>query len=109
EFFSETIQFDYPVSQNHQLFHPAEHLLQNLSQYLRKRQQECQHIQWTFSDIYRNTFTLSVHSDSPESHWELLYDLTVIQLDNRELPFEVDSVTLTCRNATPVQNRSQTL
>lgn len=109
ETFSENIQFDYPISQSDQLHHPIEYLLQNLSQYLRKRQQECQHIEWKLFDIYRNNFVFHVHSDSAESHWELLYDLTLIQLDSRELPFEVDSLTLTCINASPSQNRSQTL
>lgn len=108
ETFSENIQFDYPISQSDQLHHPIEYLLQNLSHYLRKRQLECQHIEWKLFDIYRNHFILHVHSDSAESHWELLYDLTLIQLDNRELPFEVDSLTLTCINANPSQNRSQT-
>ncbi|RYY74742.1 MAG: DNA polymerase Y family protein [Gammaproteobacteria bacterium] len=107
EFFSENIQFDYPIGQSDQLYYPIEHLLQNLSHYLRKRQLACQHIEWKLSDIYRNSFLLSVHSDSAESHWELLYDLTLIQLDNRELPFEVDSLTLNCRDASPVQNKTQ--
>lgn len=109
ENFSENIQFDYPISQSDQLHHPIEYLLQNLSQYLRKRQQECQYIEWTLFDIYRNNYVLHVQSDSAESHWELLYDLTLIQLDSRELPFEVDSLTLTCINASACQNRSQTL
>ena len=107
--FSENIQFDYPISQSDQLHYPIEHLLQNLSQYLRKRQFACQHIEWKLSDIHRNSFLLTVHSDSAESHWELLYDLTLIQLDNRELPFEVDSLALNCRDASPVQNKSQSL
>ncbi len=109
EFFSENIQFDYPINQSEQLHYPIEHLLQNLSHYLRKRQQACQHIEWKLSDIYHNSFLLKVHSDSAESHWELLYDLTLIQLDNRELPFEVDSLTLNCRDARLVQNKSQSL
>jgi protein ImuB len=109
EFFSENIQFDYPISQSDQLHHPIEYLLQNLSQHLRKRQLACQHVEWKLSDIYRNNFLLQVHSDSAESHWELLYDLTLIQLDNRELPFEVDSLTLNCRDARLSQNSSQSL
>jgi len=109
EFFSENIQFDYPINQTDQLHYPIEHLLQNLSQYLRKRQLQCQYIQWIFSDIYHNHFALPVRSDTAESHWELLYDLTLIQLDNRELPFEVDSLTLKCQSAMPLQNRSQSL
>ena len=109
EFFSEHIQFDYPISLSEQLHYPIEHLLQNLSEYLRKRQLQCQRIEWMLADIYRNKFLLVVNSDTPESHWELLYDLTLIQLDSRELPFEVDSLTLTCHHASAAQNRSQLL
>lgn len=109
EFFSESIQFDYPITQNDQLYYPVENLLQNLSHYLRHRQLECQHIEWILSDIYRNTFLVHVHSDSAESHWQLLYDLTLIQLNNRELPFEVDSLRLICRHTNPIQNRNQLL
>ncbi|GGY72533.1 DNA repair nucleotidyltransferase [Cellvibrio zantedeschiae] len=109
EFFSDYIQFDYPITQNDQLYYPVESLLQNLSDYLQKRQLECQHIEWTLSDIYHNKFLLNVHSDTPESHWQLLYDLTLIQLDSRELPFEVDSLTLICRNTNSMQNRNQLL
>lgn len=109
ESFSENIQFDYPISQSGQLHYPIEHLLQNLSHYLRKRQLACQHIEWKLSDIYHNSFLFSVHSDSAESHWELLYDLTLIQLETRELPFEVDSLTLSCCDAHAVQNKSQIL
>lgn len=109
EFFCENIQFDYPITQNDQLYYPAETLLQSLSDYLRKHQFECQHIEWTLFDIYRNKFTIHIHSDSTEIHWQLFYDLTIIQLDNRELPFEVDSLTLLCNKTQPIQNRNQLL
>ncbi|RYD73426.1 MAG: DNA polymerase Y family protein [Sphingobacteriales bacterium] len=109
EFFFEYIQFDYPIRQSDQLHHPIEYLLKNLTQYLRKRQQACQHIEWKLSDIYRNEFFLSVKSDTPESHWKLLYDLSLIQLDNRELPFEVDSLTLSCWHVQSIQNKNQLL
>ncbi len=109
EYFSERIQFDYPITQSNQLYHPIEHLLQNLSNYLRRRQQQSQHIEWTLGDIYNNKFIINMHSDTPESYWQLLYDLTLIQLDNRELPFEVDSLELNCRSTSPTQNKNQLL
>ncbi len=109
EYFSEQIQFDYPITQNDQLYHPIETLLQNLSNYLRQRQLECQHIEWTLSDIYRNVFLIKVCSDTPESHWQLLYDLTLIQFDSRELSFEVDSLKLTCKSTNAIANRNQLL
>lgn len=109
EFFSENIQFDYPISQTGQLHWPIENMLHSLNTYLRKRQLECQQIEWQIYDIYRNREQLTVHCDNPQSHWQLLYDLTLIQLEQRQLPFEVDTLELHCKEARPIQNRSQTL
>lgn len=108
-FFMESIDFDYPITLTEQLHFPIETLLQKLSDYLRKRQFECQHIEWTLLDIFRNSSVIDVHCDSGQSSWELLYDLTLIQLDNRDLPFEVDSIKLACRTTSPLQNSSLTL
>jgi protein ImuB len=38
-----------------------------------------------------------------------LFDLSLIQLENRDLPFEVDTLSLNCHAAMPVQARSHTL
>lgn len=109
ELFCESIQFDYPVRQSDQLHQPAEYLLQKLSDYLRKRQLQCQKITWQLFDIYRNREELTVLCDNPQTHWRLLYDLTLIQLQQRQLPFEVDNLELHCPQPTAVQNRSQNL
>ena len=109
EWFEEEIQFDYPVTIVEQLKPAIECLLVKLSEYLRKRQQQCQYIEWCIADIYRKKEFIKVNSDTPQSHWQLLYDLSLIQFDNRELPFEVDSVTLTCRHTMAFQPRSQML
>lgn len=109
EFFNEWMQFDYPINQTGQLHLPIETMLQKLSEYLRKRQLECQHIEWQLYDIYRRCESLSVQCDSAQSHWQILYDLTLIQLDHQQLPFEVDTLELFCQQARPMQNRNQTL
>jgi protein ImuB len=109
EWFEDEIQFEYPVTIVDQLKPVIENLLFKLSEYLRKRQQQCQYIEWCISDIYRKTESIQVNSDTPQSHWQLLYDLTLIQFDNRELPFEVDSLKLVCRHRMPLQQRSQAL
>ncbi|MDO8336175.1 MAG: DNA polymerase Y family protein [Candidatus Saccharibacteria bacterium] len=109
EWFEEEIQFDYPVTNVAQLKPAFESLLQELSSYLRKRQQQCQYVEWCISDIYRKKEFVKVNSDEPQSHWQLLYDLSLIQFDNKELPFEVDTVKLTCHHVMPLQTKSQVL
>lgn len=109
EHFEEEIQFEYPVTIVDQLKPAIESLLQQLSDYLRKRQQQCQRIDWLISDIYRKKESLTVNSDTPQSHWQLLYDLSLIQFDNKDLPFEVDTIKLECFHTTPLQHRTQIL
>lgn len=109
EWFEEDIQFDYPVTIVDQLKPAIENLLQQLCDYLRKRQQQCQYIEWCIADIYQKKETIKVNSDEPQSHWQLLYDLSLIQFDNKELPFEVDTIKLVCRHSIPLQHRSQVL
>lgn len=109
EWFEEEIQFEYSVTIVDQLKTGIENLLQRLCDYLRKRQQQCQYVKWCISDIYRNKEFIDVNSDTPQSHWQLLYDLSLIQFDNKELPFEVDTIKLTCRHTMPLQHRSQLL
>lgn len=109
EYFVETLQFDYPLRQLDQLHHPIENLLQKLSGYLRKRQQQTQLIEWTLADIYHNRAPLAVRSDNPQTHWQLLFDLSLIQLEQHQLPFEVDTLELRCNSISPLQNSNETL
>ncbi|HSC67830.1 MAG TPA: DNA polymerase Y family protein [Cellvibrio sp.] len=109
EFFAAEIQFEYPIHQLDQLQAPVEHLLQQLADFLRKRQWETHQIEWTLSDIYHSKETMPVYADTAQSHWQLFFDLTLIQLENRELPFEVDTLSLNCCNAQPIQAQSQLL
>lgn len=109
EYFRERIRFDYPVTLVEQLQPAFENLLQQLSDFLRRRQLECQHIRWHLSDIYQNRQTADVRSDVPGSDWQLLYDLTLIAFDNRPIPFEVDCLELSCRDRLPRQAGNRTL
>ena len=109
EWFEEEIQFEYPVTLVDHLKPAMELLLQKLGDYLRKRQMECQHIEWTISDIYRSKDQVKVNSDTPQSHWELLYDLTVIQFEAKELPFEIDTIKLACLQMLPMKRQSNLL
>jgi protein ImuB len=109
EWFEAEIPFDYPVTIVEQLQPAIEILLQQLTDYLRKRQQQCQYIEWCIADIYRQKAIIKVNSDEPQNHWQLLFDLSLIQFDNRELPFEVDTLKLVCRHSMPLQQSSQVL
>lgn len=109
EWFEGDIQFEYPVTLVDQLKSAIELLLQKLSDYLRKRQQQCQHIEWIISDIYHHKEIIKVNSDTPQNHWQLLYDLSLIQFENKELPFEVDTIKLVCHHRLEIQHPTQTL
>lgn len=109
ELFFETLQFDYPVSQSDQLQWPMEIMLQKLADYLRKRQLQCHNIEWLLYDIHHNSEKLSVYCDNAQSQWQLLHELTCIQLEQKQLAFEVDAIELICRDTTVRQSRSQTL
>jgi protein ImuB len=109
EFFAQEIQFEYPIHQVDQLQTPVEHLLRQLADFLRKRQWETHHIEWVLADIYHSKDIMPVYADTAQSHWQLFFDLTLIQLENRDLPFEVDTLTLNCRHVQPIQAQSQLL
>lgn len=109
ESFHSFVEFDYPVTVVDQLAPAIETLLHQLCDYLRKRQQQCQSIEWTISDIHRSKIAVPVTSDTPQSSWQLLYDLSIIQFGTRDLPFEVDTIALRCNLSTPMQTGSHAL
>lgn len=109
EYFTGISQFDYPLRQLEQLHRPIENLLQQLSDYLRKRQLQTQMIEWTLADIYHNRALLPVRSDNPQTHWQLFFDLTLIQLEQHQLPFEVDTLELRCVTTAPLQGANDVL
>jgi protein ImuB len=109
EFFSDRLQLEYPVAQTYLLQFAIESLLQKLADFNRKRQLQCQQINWRLLDIYGNSKELIVNCDNPQSHWQLFYDLTLIQLECEQLTFEVDTLELICRHLMPLQQHSQAL
>jgi protein ImuB len=106
EHFNESIQFDYPVAVSSLLEKPIETLLKKLGNYLLKRQLAAQKIQWRLADIYHRDLMFNVIADRLQSHWQLFYDLTLIQLESRELAFEVDSISLTCDELLPAEKQN---
>jgi len=106
EYFQEQIQFDYPIANSEQLEKPIEDLLKKLAAYLLKRQLDSQQIEWTLSDIYHRQQTIAIYADNSQSHWKLFYDLTLIQLESRELSFEVDCLSLKVQHLLPAQKQT---
>ena len=90
----DTLYFDYPIATVELLLEPMKKLLQNLSDYLVANQKHCAGIQWKFSDIYHNSDTLDVRCECVYRDWKLLFELTQIQISQRDLPFEVDQIAL---------------
>ena len=109
EIYSDLIYFDYPVSSIEQLHEPMRLLLERLGEHLVKNQQQCLSIQWGFSDIYLNQRYLTVCCESVYRDWSLLYELTLINLEQQGLPFEVDQLELRQPQLTPLNILDQKL
>lgn len=109
EFFFDTLQFDYPVTQVDQLRIPCEQRLQKLSEFLCKRKLACQRIEWHFFDIYQNPHSIKIDASIPQNAWKLFYDLTFIQLESKQLPFAVDAIELICDQLQQRQEQNQNL
>jgi protein ImuB len=109
EYFTEQAHMEFPVAQIQFLQQPIELLLHKLADYNRKRQLSCQRIEWDLQDIHGRHQALVVTCDHPQSHWQLFYDLTLIQLESRPLSIEVDRLDLICRHFTPAEQRSASL
>jgi protein ImuB len=109
EEFNEGIQFDFPVTAVQHLQLSMECLLQKAEERWRRRQLECQSIEWRLKAIDDRSEIVVVEADKPQMNWQLFYDLTVIHFEHRELPFEVDALQLHCRRETPVENRDLSL
>ncbi len=100
--FSESLQFDYPVSNCEQLAHPITTLLGCLTGELVKNQAQTQTICWMLYDIYQNQASICVRLERLHRDSKLAIDLTMIQLQNQPLPFEVDVLELRCEKMFPV-------
>lgn len=109
DYFRESLEFDYPIHNADQLYSPMEQLLKHLAKYLHRHQWQTKHIHWIMRDIYRNQDLIRVDVDQPQSDWQLLFDLTCIQLENRELIFETDTLELVCEDTQPLEAPSQAL
>ncbi len=107
--FADQIQFDYPVAQVEQLREPLAILLQSLTAWLVQQQLQCQTLYWHFQDIGKNRHCLTVSCEGVHSRWQLAFDLTLIQLEQQPLPFEVDVLALTAAGVTPAVLQNGTM
>lgn len=102
ESYQEHISFDYPVSSIEHLQSPLESMLKDLASYMAANQLQCFGVRWIFSDIYRNKEFLDVRCERVHRDWSRLLELSMIQLEQKGMPFEVDSVELRCSKFTEV-------
>ncbi|VUD68085.1 hypothetical protein TDB9533_03979 [Thalassocella blandensis] len=100
--FCDHIQFDYPIENCEQLQTPMQHLLQKLSEFLVKHQQQTQKISWNMYDIYQNKDSLPVYLERLHRDFQLALELSMIQLEGKTLPFAVDTLELFCEHSLPV-------
>lgn len=108
DYFNQNMQFDYPIGSIDLLKTPMEMLLQKLDNYLNQRQLQTQSIEWRLYDIYQNKKVITVNCvgtrRNGKASWKLLFDLSVIQFDSTQLPFEVDILELECKHTTQLEN-----
>ena len=107
--FQEEIQFDFPINSTEQLVNPITQLLEQLAHFLKKNQQQTQSIKIQLADIYQNKKTIVVAFDRFYQDWQLPLELSMIQLENQDLPFEIDTLTLYCPKTTSLDQSQKTL
>jgi protein ImuB len=102
ETYREHVSFDYPVSAIEHLQSPLQSMLQDLSAYMSTHQLQCFGVRWVFSDIYHNKEVFDVRCERVHRDWQRLLELSMIHLEQKGMPFEVDSIELRCSKFTEV-------
>jgi len=110
ETFVERLALDYPLDQLPLLQPFLEQLLQRLGRYLQRRQLQCQSIDWHLVSISGERQQVQVFCDTPQQQaQDLLYELSLIQLERQPLAFAVDQLELHCPHTLPLQAQSLSL
>mgnify|MGYP001047716766 CR=1 FL=1 len=107
--FCRQVPFAWPVARTDLLELPAKQLLQQLVDYLVRQQLQCQKISWNFYSSQGDKHSIEIGCERVHRHWELLFDLTRIRLEQLELNFEVELLELECRETSPVNLGSDSL
>ncbi len=92
--FCSRVQLNHPVTNLQQLQPVVTSLLQQLIQFLRREQQQCEAIEWQLLAATGEKKTVPVVCQPVHSDWQLLQQLTSIHFDHLSINFEVDSVEL---------------
>lgn len=102
ESFCQQISFNWAVTRTQLLELPARQLLQQLVDYLLRRQHQCQQISWHLYAADGRRQSLVINCERVYRNWSLLFDLTRIRLDALQLGFEVYMLELECGKSTAV-------
>jgi|MEHZ01.3.fsa_nt_MEHZ010937863.1_5 protein ImuB len=109
EHFCRQVPFAWPVVRTDLLELPAKQLLQQLVDYLVRQQLQCQEICWHFYSPQGEKHSIEIGCERVHRHWELLFDLTRIRLEQLQLDFEVEMLELECSKTSPVDLGSESL
>ena len=109
EHFCRQIPFAWPVTRTDLLELPAKQLLQQLVDYLVRQQLQCQEICWNFYSSEGGKHSVEIGCERVHRHWELLFDLTRIRLEQLQLNFEVEMLELECLKTSDVDLGSDSL
>jgi protein ImuB len=110
ETFVERLELDYPLDQLPLLQPFLEQLLQRLGRYLQQRQLQCQSVDWHLLSIAGERQRVQVFCDTPQQQvQDLLYELSLIQLERQPLAFAVDQLELHCPHTMPLQAQTLSL
>lgn len=95
--FRSRVQLNHPITDLQQLQPVITNLLQQLLQFLRREQHQCEAIEWLLLSATGDRQSIPVVCQPIHSDWQLLQQLTMIHFDNLTINFEIDSVELTLK------------
>ncbi|WP_096086426.1 hypothetical protein [Agaribacterium haliotis] len=89
-----SLEFDYPLVSIDLLDAPMRQLLEELGTYLQQNQLQCSGITWAFGSIDQRHSSMPVRCERVHKDYLLLLELSLIQLQQLGLPFEVDRLSI---------------
>ncbi len=92
--FHKRAQLNYPIVDLQQLQPVILNLLQQLAQFLRREQLQCESIEWLLLSATGERLSIIIVCQPVHGDWNLLQQLTDIHFENITLDFEIDSVEL---------------
>jgi protein ImuB len=99
--FEQAIAFVDGIPNRQSLLFPMKRLLQSQSDYLVARQLNCRALQFRFSDAHDIVASIDIELSRPHQRWKSFLDLSLLKLDQIELPELVFGVTLYSQHFLP--------